>query len=487
MPSVHRPGTKLPDTHGVVKGGLAVELHDPGEIDGLKAVCMWAPKPPDHPLAAVYRALHDPSLDLGQWADHWRDQPQANAILPAIPPPNAPAIDVGEEKEDQFPRSHIGKLLAALDVAEELWRAQGTEKPLLSLLLLLASPEHADEGGLALDGDAAALVIRPGSLIADVVRLPLRVASFAVCLVVGGGTSTSARRAEMVQRLRTDAGADNNVPPLTDIRDLVLPPAGNVRPLVVLVHGLFATDVGTFKGLQTRLQQRFDVAGFPHDTLSQSIDANAFELAGLLNSLGRTDVRIVAHSRGGLVARSAAARLSKIPPPNNKVRISHLATFGTPHLGAEMAENPGSLIATIAMLKAAAGDRSVASLLDMLTCVAELGHFPGIRDLRPASTNDTWLSQLQAQEGLHPDPGMKIFAVGGAAPAATLMQRIARSATRRVVGGAANDLVVAQSSSLPGHWKAQWKRQAVNSDHFSYFLDHHAKTFDEVVTFLGQA
>jgi hypothetical protein len=149
-----------------------------------------------------------------------------------------------------------------------------------------------------------------------------------------------------------------------------------------------------------------------------------------------------------------------------------------------MAENPGSLIAAIAFLKAGFGDRSVASVVDMLACVAEMEGFPGIRDLRPPSTEATWLAKLQAEEGLYPDAKIQLFTVGGAKRPAGLMQRVAGFSARRVIGRKPSDLVVAQSSSLPLLSNPNSRHQLVSCDHFSYFGEDQAPTLDQVVEFL---
>ena len=486
MPNVFQSGKMLPELRGTVRGGLAVTLHDPAEIDGLTALFRLTPRPPEDPMTAIYRALADPTLDLAAWATHWRDLRELDSVATptASTPPTPLAIQNSEDPEESFPAGKLGQLIVALEAARELWYAQGSEAPLLSFVGLFAEPGTATQGDLVLEGEGAALVIRPGSLLGAVVRLPVRVTSFALCLVAGGGTSTGARRTEMVSRLRTQAAA--GALPLRDIRTepRPAPGVGRNRPLAVLVHGLFATDVGTFGPLQTRLEKDFDVFGFPHDTLSESIDANGVELAKQLATLGYSKICCVAHSRGGLVARSAAVHLAK--HSSNDLKIARCATFGTPHLGAAMAENPGSLIASIAFLKAGMADRSVASVLDMLACVSELGEFPGIRDLRPASVEATWLSRFLADEGLFPDAKMTLFAVGGERRPVGLMQRIAGFSSSRIIGRVPSDLVVPQASSLPLLSNKGSQSHKVFCDHFSYFTEDQAATLDKAVEFLRQ-
>lgn len=488
MPKIYTSGTKLPESNATVSGGLAIELHDPADIDGVIAICALAPQPPEAPMASVYRVFSDPSLDISAWATHWRDLESLRPTsLRITAPPQSTNYKQTDSHEDEvpFPDTLIGKLRMALTLAKDLWQSQGDETLLLSLIVLIAEPVGKETTELHLDGDGAALVIRPGSLIVEVQPFPLRAATFAVCLVVGGGTSTSARRTGMVARLRIDAEARGGRS-LKDIRELV--PSDPEEFLAVLIHGLFATDVGTFGTLQERLEQSFEVVGFPHDTLSESIEANGRELAQRLYSLRQNYSKIVliAHSRGGLVARSAAVQL-KDRGDRPSLRC---VTFGTPHLGAEMAENPGSLIASIVLLKGGLIDKSVASIVDILCCVSELGNLPGISDLRPASTPGTWLAKLQAEEGLFPDNLMKLCVVGGAKRAVGLKQKIANFAVRRVMGDKDSDLVVALSSSLPLLNGDNALHLEVNCDHFSYFEKDQNDTksqkgiFDQVVSFL---
>jgi pimeloyl-ACP methyl ester carboxylesterase len=462
---------------------LAAILHAPHEVDGLRAICDFAPRPPEKPIASVYRALADPTLDLEEWAAYLRDREAEQSELAAqsIVLDDRGKNEIAVEPPDYFEAaSTLQKLRLTLELAQELWEAQGAESSQLMLILLLAQPEDG-EANVTLDGDGVALAIKPGSLFGEVVRLPLRATSFALCFMCGGGTSTTARRADMLERLRKDA-ADAGKPPLMDIRQLKPLPAAPLmgRGLLVLIHGLFATDIGTFGALEKRLTPHFQVVGFPHDTLSQSIEANAFELAQRLSALGYPQVRFVAHSRGGLVARSTAVLLAKHFPA---VVPKSCATFGTPHLGAELAENAGALIATAALLKAGVADRSIASVLDMLCCYSELGAFPGISDLRPASTKENWLARLQNEEGLHADAKMELCVVGGATQPAGRMQRLAASTVRRVIGNKPSDLVVAQTSSIPPLSRGGPCYQ-VHCNHFSYFGEDQAATLDQVVAFL---
>ena len=459
MPQVYlsfESAKALPELRGTIRGGLAVILQAPSEIDGLMGLFL------DGGISNVYRALQKSSMDLEEPALNWRNYRDLADS----------EIESGMLHDPLSPPS----LLPALYAAQQLWLAQGEETEALRLVLLLAEPGGQD--GLSGEAEAPAFVLTPGSILGTFVRGSFRVASWLVCLALGGGTSPSARRADMVSRLRQTALAHGR--PLQDIHQLS-DGSPSPRPLVVLIHGLFATDVGTFGALQPLLEQHFDVVGFPHDTLSKSIGSNGFDLAGILGSLARPRVHLVAHSRGGLVARSAVTQLQKHRP---NLSIRSCVTFGTPHLGAELAENPGSLIASVALLKASIADKSVASLVDMLCCVSEVGDFPGIRDLCPASTSATWLAKLQTEEGLYPDEKFDLFAVGGKKHPNDLMQRIAEFGMHRLAGNSPSDLVVRSDSSLPRLGRLASQTHLVSCNHFGYFRADQADTLKQAVTFL---
>jgi hypothetical protein len=174
-------------------------------------------------------------------------------------------LDLGEDSEvDSMMEDFLagpGSHAPALFAAQKIWLAQGEEAELLRLILCLEEI-NGPESNMTVEAQGPAFVIRPGSLLADFIRGAFRVPIWALCFVASGGTTTSARRAGMVQRLRETAIKTS--PKLQDIHSLVAPPS---RPLVVLIHGLFGTDVGTFRSLQPLLEEHFEVVGFPHDTL----------------------------------------------------------------------------------------------------------------------------------------------------------------------------------------------------------------------------
>jgi pimeloyl-ACP methyl ester carboxylesterase len=456
MPQVYRSSEtakQLPELGGTVRGGLAVVIQTPSEIDGLIELSLG------NSITDVYRALLDPTINLEKVAGLRKS-----------------LLDIGADSEVDALMEELltgpMSFVPALFAAQKIWLSQGEEAELLRLIVLLEEID-GPEGKMTVEAERPVFVIRQGSLIGDFIRGAFRVPIWAVCFVASGGTTTSARRPGMVQRLRETAMKTSSK--LQDIRSLATPPS---RPLVVLIHGLFSTDVGSFGTLQPLLEEHFEVVGFPHDTLTESIGSNAFELARLLGRITCDHIHLVAHSRGGLVARSAITQLKKHRP---SVNIRSCVTFGTPHLGAELAENPGSLILSVALLKAAKDGKSGASLLDALSCFSEKGDFPGIRDLCPPSSSATWINQLQLDEGLYPDEVVDLFAVGGAKAPENFTQLIA---THRVIGNGPNDLVVRQESSLPLLGRPTSEQHSVSCDHFSYFGADQESILRKAVNFL---
>jgi len=213
--------------------------------------------------------------------------------------------------------------------------------------------------------------------------------------------------------------------------------------LVVLLHGLFSTDLETFDGFISQLQQStpkqildslaqlqsssgidqlsaafaagltcdrvsqvsdtelrkfvdasIALVGWPHDSLAP-IDTSAIKLAALLDkelkSAPPRHIVFVCHSQGGLLARQTAMQLMKMKSPANWVdRIGGIVTFGTPHQGAAIAE-PGfkSGREAAVYLMMLSGTKKATSIGDVLTLIGERA-IEGIEDLKAfdASTND---------------------------------------------------------------------------------------------------
>jgi hypothetical protein len=353
---------------------------------------------------------------------------------------------------------------------------------------MIANHEPTASRELQIEGDKALFVLRPGSITAAITKPPFRAGIFCICLVAGGGATPGARARGHVSRLRDSARKRHPNSTLLDIgkitRDVVLE-----KKLVVLIHGLFSTDVGTFGKLENLLATKDDivVAGFPHNSVMSGIEENGHELAAILCGfrVQPKSVRFACHSRGGLVARSAATQLAKQKPWLKGKSASSIlggcAPFGTPHHGSPIAESPTELMVAGVLLTLRKNDASFASLLDVLSCYAFEEKFPGISDLRPPRHDQTYISKLRQEEGLYPDAHMPMYVVGGELKPTTWRERFAS----RPLDGLDHDFVVPTESALPRLGLLGAQRSTVNCDHFSYFKEAQQTTMEAAVAFLS--
>jgi pimeloyl-ACP methyl ester carboxylesterase len=98
----------------------------------------------------------------------------------------------------------------------------------------------------------------------------------------------------------------------------------------IWVHGTLSCGLEGLKDLQQ--VPKIPMYRFEHDTFHEIAD-NASELADLVRGLGYKRIYLLAHSRGGLVARFAQQILV------NRHSISAtVMTFGTPHYGTDIAD-----------------------------------------------------------------------------------------------------------------------------------------------------
>ncbi|MDT7816345.1 MAG: hypothetical protein QOJ42_6261, partial [Acidobacteriaceae bacterium] len=171
MPQVYRSSETakaLPELGGTVRGGLAVVIETPAEVEGLIELSFGSS------ISAVYRALLDPSTNLKE----------VGGLMETL----------GEDF-DRLMEEHLTEPMSfvpALFAAQKIWRAQGEEAELLRLILLLPDLD-GPEGNMTVEAQRPTFVIRPGSLIGDFIRGAFSVPIWGLCFVASGGTTTSAR------------------------------------------------------------------------------------------------------------------------------------------------------------------------------------------------------------------------------------------------------------------------------------------------------
>jgi pimeloyl-ACP methyl ester carboxylesterase len=470
MPTVYTGGEVVSELGGRVVGGTTVAVHSLEELDGLRTLCELAPSPPTRPLVAIRQVLESPDLDLGAWTEWRRRRPSAthDSIISAWRDTEETSQEVGSASAIEPPDS-FECLLAALDLAHECWRADPDDA--CNLVALLTISEEGDATGpLTIEGDRAALMFSQGSLLLRLAMLPLDAAVWSLVIVTRGGLSLTARSHNLSDRARERAQTAGGAP-LAKLESLTAETLrrNKNQGLVVFVHGIFSTDVGTFGELPELFasDNRLAVAGFPHQWLDP-IELNARLLAQKLEALakglpkGPGKVVLICHSRGGLVARTAdlmARELDAQPP------IAGCVTFGTPHLGSPLAAAPATLLAIACCGSIVSGSGAWPSLVDALLLIKTHQGSPGVQQLRPPDTRDTYLWELMEKERqLYKSfsPAMHLLMVGG-----DVQHSRIRRWMSHLLGTPRHDLVVPLESALPEFTNAV--RHTCSRSHTTYF------------------
>jgi Putative serine esterase (DUF676) len=454
-----------------VRGGTAVVLHSPEAIAGLRALCAVAERASGNGLAAVHQAISEPPLDLARWKALADERQLYYGQREPLD------VDVATlEAPEAVSRHGVELLQLLLSIAEDIWTAQDEEAEDLRLIVAVAAP--AADAELEVELGQPALLLHPGSIVARLARKALKIPVFFLGLAVGGGAFAETRIATAMNRLRARAKRRYpDSPILPDIRTISEATVAGKRGLVVFLHGLLATDVGLFDRLITALEpdDKLLLVGFPHDTLAPIAD-NGEELAHELRTRVGVDgppVAFIAHSRGGLVARSAIARLIA-GKARWREQLRTCITFGTPHQGAAAAGAPPLFIGTYVTC---AWVRSTGALLtglpDILSYWTDKGEFRGIDDLKP---DGAFLRGLREREG---EDGMDVFAFGGKHRPEGAVGVL----TKRLYGDLENDWVVEVTSSARKLFLGT-RTQQTRCNHFQYFQGDQQEHLDEAVRHL---
>jgi len=223
--------------------------------------------------------------------------------------------------------------------------------------------------------------------------------------------------------------------------------------LLMFVHGTFSTSHDGFGGLPIdtliELHRRYDsrVLAFDHPTLA---DAPVDNVRWLLSQLSETPIRmdIVAHSRGGLVARVLAERQPCFELDASGVDVRRIVFGGVPNAGTALAD-PDHLIAMLdrltTLLTLLPTGTATETLEAIVTVVKMIGHgaLNGLRGLRSMDPNYTFLPTLNQVGGRQTE----YFAVASNyEPVDPGLRGLVSSALNSVVdhifGDVGNDLVV---------------------------------------------
>ena len=261
--------------------------------------------------------------------------------------------------------------------------------------------------------------------------------------------------------------------------------------VLIFLHGLFSTDLGTFDGFQNvwnqmrsdyrkiygscadQVFERISILGWPHDTLVP-INENADDLAKLIcKNFGELDYKLVfvCHSRGGLLARATLQKLLFQDLDKWKTRIRGIATFGTPHHGAKLAKTPGRYSGAYLILLN--GTRTFIALDKLFVYMHHRRRIDGIDDLAPLDNRvSKFLKRLEDDERAHQP--FNFIAVGGdvtimsstKSPIQSWIKKKLFSSVSFPVGSSNHDGVVETKSSCP-HWAETL--DPTGCTHFEYF------------------
>jgi len=221
---------------------------------------------------------------------------------------------------------------------------------------------------------------------------------------------------------------------------------------LLFIHGTCSTSQGGFGALDAevwgQLRKRYDdrVFAYDHPTLSVDPLTNVNTLKKLVPPGVPLDVDIIAHSRGGLVARALACAGNDASFPVHPNKIVHV---GVPNAGTALAnvERYGTFIDRTSTLLNLAPDGPlsvVADILDGILTVVKIigcngiGALPGLSAMDPANQ---WLRDLAAR----PARSHTAYAIGSDyAPSGGVLQlvRVPDGLADLVFSNDANDMVV---------------------------------------------
>jgi hypothetical protein len=510
MPELARDGERLPRLEAQVEKAIVLVAGETEEILAFQGLMLTLLRRPAMDLQEVraelerFTAVEAHYIQIGrESSEKWQNE--VSQLVDTAFASLSPMTSLAP----------ISNLILAMATGILLWeqdRSLDEPKPLLVLSVPMTENVESVSGQLIFERPRAGLLFEPGSLsvrqvISNVIGSPLWFVG------IFRNSAGRVRSAEAVARALVTNLRDKRekeIPAPVPLLTLASTPPGawlkNKSGIVLLfLHGLMSTDLGTFDGLINRLKApkpadikvelppevnaevmraTFDRAvtrvGWPHDTLT-SIDQNAHQLSRVIETqLASSDCKLVfiCHSRGGLVARSTAIKLYERANEWSD-RLCCCITFGSPHAGVGLAEHPDRKLGAYILAGMIQGE--LAAYADIAAYIEQRGKIEGIDDLRPASAaGNPYLRRLEEDEWKIPPPPrgrvrqLKIHAIGGIAPAGdpqgALIGRLGRYYSHwysYYSGETHHDLVVPLASATAANEERM--PQNMNCDHFHYF------------------
>lgn len=474
MPDVYHAGKPIGEMGGSFPNGTTIVVHEPNDLDDVAALVALASALGPSPEVAVHEALKSEPLDLASWPRRLARLRRTLGIQvtqPAPTPTPTTALDPRTQKVLEQPETDIDALLSTLPVARDIWKNQPQPSE-LAVAFTFADPDARSASESWFKGSEPVLALSKGSILSTIAVKIRGAPMWTLCLFRRGGLAPTLRGQALVDELRRNALSTSRQP-LGRLQDLTSLPT-DAKGLVVFVHGLASTDLGTFDPIVAALRDVPNVAlaGFPHDTFKGIYD-NAHELKMHIRRVvdgPSVPVSFVCHSRGGLVARSAITQLHDLNSRNYDAatQVGACVTFGTPHLGSTLAEWPQRLISAAMCASGVKGTGSMLSIVDVLGCFKMRKGFPGVNDLQPVGGQSKFLLELEEAEArLHRRalPSVDLLAIGGRVPLGTVERRLGD----HYLATEEHDGIVPLSSSVPNAYRTAKKSETTGCDHFSYF------------------
>ena len=223
---------------------------------------------------------------------------------------------------------------------------------------------------------------------------------------------------------------------------------------LLFIHGTFSTSPGGFGGMPPSVMESLEVRyegrvfAFDHPSLSADPVENVRWFLDQISDGVHLDLDIIAHSRGGLVARVLAGAMPDAGLDLSQVSVKSVVCAGTPNYGTPLAdaEHLSSLcdrLATAANLVPGLPAGEVIDVVLILVQVVAQGALEGLSGLQVMRPQSEFLQSLNTA----PETGTRYFGVAADyEPKQRGMQRVVAGlkdgAVDFVFQGVHNDLVV---------------------------------------------
>ena len=242
MATIYRSNEHIAELKLTVRGAATILLFDPNEVEGLQALCISIGQNQRGPTESIFNLLtHERDIDLigarNRLADirirNWQDVAAS-----------------------EFANDPVQEIVAALGLTAAVWRSQGEDVSDLVLILCACDPHAKPEPVMHLEGENPGWILYKGS-----VRATLFVSAFTAGGFVVGiftrGIGVERRARNVVEDLRTKQL--ERIP-----RVKVLPRIDQLKPsdiankcgVILFLHGLLSTDLGTFDVLTDVLRDQ---------------------------------------------------------------------------------------------------------------------------------------------------------------------------------------------------------------------------------------